>query len=93
METNEHLKILTDRIFDLELHVDQMRQRNDGLMLVVGWLLANHPGDEAMTFLSCQANELDGHQKHVEYVALLDELREEIKQWHAQWPAAQKAPD
>lgn len=92
MEINAHLENLTDRIVRLEVQTEQMRQRNDGLMLVVGWLLARHPGDDALRFLSSQANELDGHQKHVEYVALLDDLREEIEQWHAQWPAAQKWP-
>lgn len=92
MEINAHLKMLTDRIVRLEVQAEQMRKRNEALLLVVGWILAMHPGDEAMRFLSSQANELDDNQKFVEDVALLDDLREDVAQWHVQWRAGHKSP-
>lgn len=85
MEINAHLDDLDDRIVRLEVSLDMMQRRNSALQLVVSWLLAKHVGDEAMSFLSCQANELDDNPKFEEDVVLLDELREDVKQWHAQW--------
>lgn len=91
MELNAHLKSIGDKISHLEVHLQQMQRRNDTLQLVVSWILARHPGDDAMSFLSNQAIELDGNPRYEEDVAVLDELREDVLQWHAQWSSDPKA--
>lgn len=76
---------LTDRVIHLQAYVQQLQERANGLQLVVSWLLAKHPDDEAMLFLSSQANEFESSPKFAEEVALLDELREDVAQWRDQW--------
>jgi hypothetical protein len=76
---------LTDRVIWLQATVEQLQERERALQLVLSWLLARQPNDEAMAFLSSQANEFDGARRLEEDVALLDELREDVAQWHAQW--------
>lgn len=85
MEINTHLESLSNRILELEVQQRMEQRRNDALQLVVSWLLAKHPDNEAMFFLSCQANALEGNPKYVDDVMLLDDLREDVAQWRAQW--------
>lgn len=79
---------VTRRLVALEVENKMLQRRLGALQLVVSWLLARQPGDAAQRFLSGQANEFDqpGHrEKWDEDIALLDELREDLAQWHAQW--------
>ncbi len=79
---------ITRRLVELEVQNNQLQRRMNALQLVVSWLLARQPDDKALLFLSAQANELNqsGSQgKWEEDIALLDELREDVLQWHAQW--------
>ncbi len=84
-KTSLDITDLTDMVVAQQATITQLQERADALLFVVGWLLAKHPGSDAQAFLSLQANELEGNPKFVETVALLDDLREELVQWHAQW--------
>lgn len=83
---------LQNRVIWLECAFKQLQEHCRAQQLVLGWLMAKQPGNEAMEFLSCQANELDDNPKFEEDVVLLDELREDVAQWRAQWTAAHKTP-
>lgn len=79
-----------DPLIDHEARIRMLEERNQALQLVLSWLLARQPEDSAKCFLSAQANEIDqpAHaHKYPEHIALLDELREDVAQWHAQWSA------
>jgi hypothetical protein len=86
------MKNIDERIIHLETRLQQAERRNDALQFVVSWILARHPGDDAMSFLSCQANELEASPRFEVDVAVLDELREEVLQWHAQWSSGPNTP-
>jgi len=64
--------------------LELLQERIDAQQLVIAWLLnelQNVPHfqpDLVQRFLSRQANELDGHPKFAEHVAVLDELREDV---------------
>lgn len=79
---------LTERVIRLQATVEQLQEREHALQLVLSWLLARQPNDLSMAFLSSQANELDDAPRFEEQVALLDELREDVAQWHAQWSSS-----
>lgn len=87
-EINRHLAEIEEKLLRLEVCLNQTNERHDALLVVLSWLLANHPGDEAMKFLCLQANELEGDRKLQEHVAVLDDLREAVCAWHALWPSA-----
>lgn len=80
-----HIHPMLHRIIRIEVQLNQLDRRLNAQQLVLGWLLARQPGDEAMRFLSAQANELEGSSDFEEAVAELDDLREEIARWRAQW--------
>jgi hypothetical protein len=81
---------------ELKAQLRQLEQRVDAQSLVIGWLLARCDADQALRFLSTQANELDqpaSRRKHQETIALLDELRAEVSRWHAQWSGGRIPPN
>ncbi|ELX11349.1 hypothetical protein Jab_2c34680 [Janthinobacterium sp. HH01] len=62
--------------------LDQCRERMQAMQMMVAWLMhevdKSNPGQlNALKYLSRQANELEESNKFPEYVALLDELRED----------------
>jgi len=91
-EINRHLADIDKKLLHLNVSLEQADRRNAALELVVSWLLARHPDDEALEFLSGQANELESNPKFEEDVALLDELRESVREWHVQWRGAHTPP-
>lgn len=79
----ENLATLTDRLNRLEATIRQQEERQIAHQLVLSWLLANQP--DGIHFLRDQANEVDQpgcRDKFPEHIALLDELREDVAQWH-----------
>jgi hypothetical protein len=83
---------LLDRITRLELSLKQHREYCDGLEMAISWLLAKHPGDEALLFLSSQANEFEGAKRLEEITVALDYLREDVYGWRALWSDAPHEP-
>lgn len=81
---------LTERVIELVAGLEILQERVRAQQLVLSWLLARQPDAEGMRFLSNQANELDDSPKFEGEVALLDELREDVAQWHAQWSPSHK---
>lgn len=85
-----HIHPLLDRIIRLEISLQMAESRLSTQQLVLSWLLARQPGDEASSFLAFQAFESEKNPKYEEDVVLLDELREDVAQWHAQWKGDDK---
>lgn len=87
-EINRHLAEIDEKLLHLKVSLDQADHRSCALELVVSWLLARQPEDEAFRFLASQANELENapdKNRHLEAVALLDDLRAQVSDWRAQW--------
>lgn len=82
-DIKQHIANLENRLLHCEVYCDQLNKRHNALQLVVSWLLAKPPNQDALNFLRVQANELDGNPKHVETVMLLDELIEDVVDWSA----------
>lgn len=79
---------VTRRLVELEARNEMLQRQLNAIQLVVSWLLARQPDNAALRFLSAQANEFDQpdcRRKWEEDIALLDELREDVAHWHAQW--------
>lgn len=94
-EINRHLAEIDEKLLHFKVSLEQADRRNAASELVVSWLLARQPDDEANTFLAMQAFALenaDGKSHHQEAVALLDELRESVNSWRAQWRDARIPP-
>lgn len=73
-EINNHLVEIDKKLPHLKVQLDLDDRRSAALELVVSWLLARQPDDQAMRFLSAQANELENapdKTRHSETVALL----------------------
>lgn len=70
-------------IITLKAEVSQLQEQLRALELVVSWLLAHNP--DSQSFLTQQATELEGNAKFVEDIAMLNELGEDVQQWHALW--------
>lgn len=75
-EINESLRHLSDR-------QDQLQSRQSGTLLVLGWLLAKYPQDEALPFLMAQGAEVSGNQELAEHGAVLAGLIDDVQHWHA----------
>jgi hypothetical protein len=69
-----------EEIIRIRAEMLQQRERLEALELVVSWLLAKNP--DSLNFLQQQADELRGNKKLTENVALLDDLRDDVLQWH-----------
>lgn len=81
-------KDTANRFIEQEARIRMLEEHCQAQQLVLSWLLARQPAEQALEFLSAQANEFDQpehQQKYPEYIALLDELREDVVLWHAQW--------
>lgn len=95
-ELNKRLAEIEHRLTHLEVGLKLTDERNFELEFVAGWLLAKHPGDVAVAFLSCHANDLEesehGKTRHQEAILLLDDLRDFVKTWHAQWSSGRNPP-
>jgi len=91
-DINRHLADIDEKLLHLKISLEQADQRSAALELVVSWLLARQPDDEALGFLSGQANELESNPKFEEDVALLDEMRESVREWHVQWRGGRIPP-
>jgi len=94
-EINLHLAEIDEKLLHLKVSLEQADRRSFALELVVSWLLARHPEDDAFLFLSSQANELEnapGKSRHPEAVALLDDLRAQVFEWHTQWSGVHIPP-
>lgn len=58
-EINRHLADIDSQLTHISNHLQQLQDQQDTMALVLGWLLAKHPGDEALRALSRLANEMD----------------------------------
>lgn len=76
-----HIHPLLARIVRLEAYLKIAENRLVAHQFVLARLLANLPEDEALLFLSVNANNLQGNPDNAEHVALLDELREDVSIW------------
>ena len=83
---------ITRRLIELELRDKQMQDRLTGLEFVVGWLMAQTCPDESLRYLRDQATDLESSSSNEEFVALLDDLNEDVVQWLAQWRAEKTPP-
>ena len=94
-ELNRHLAEIDEKLLHLKVSLDQANQRGRALELVVSWMLAHQPDDAANTFLAMQAfalEDADGKTRHSEAVALLDDLRESVREWRVQPRGAHTPP-
>ena len=89
---NEGYRSPEFQAFPLEMRYQQLQERLTGLEFVVGWLMAHACPDEALRFLADQATEMEPSGRHGEYVALLDELSEDVVSWLDQQHADPPAP-
>ena len=92
MENKEFTLIeVTTRLIEQEARLNILEERCAAQQLVLSWLLARQ-APESREFLSAQANEFDqplSAEKWPQHIDLLDELREDVASWLAQWASSQ----
>ena len=73
-------------LIELELRLNQLQDQCDAQQLVLAWLLSKQPDDEAMRFLSAQANSFEDADplKWEAWIAELDDLRSSVAVWRDQ---------
>jgi hypothetical protein len=76
----------------LHKQAEMQQQQVDTLQMVVAWLLAQQPGDDALRFLCRQANDLDEAPRYREDVQTLDDLREVFSAFRAAREAGPEMP-
>lgn len=91
-EINRHLADIDGQLTHIKNHLQQLDDCQHMIVLVLGWLLAKHPGDEALRALSRLANDLDEDSDLVHHVELLDQLRNHIMELHASWKEDNHVP-
>jgi hypothetical protein len=79
------------QLIELEAKNQQLLEMLRAQQMILGWLMARMCPQEARRFLADQATELEPSERYAEFVALFDELGEDVEQWTAQWSADQPA--
>ena len=86
---NVGLHRINRQLVELEAKNQQLLEMLRAQQMALGWLMARLCPQEARRFLADQATELEPSDRYTEFVALFDELSEDVEQWTAQWSADQ----
>jgi hypothetical protein len=81
-QIERQLAEVNKNLLHLAARLDQLQSRQSGTLLVVSWLLAKYPQDEALQFLMAQGAEVSGNPELAEHEAVLAELAEDVQHWH-----------
>ncbi|MCF7964196.1 MAG: hypothetical protein K9L79_01515 [Methylobacter tundripaludum] len=82
-QTAKQLTDIKDQLLHLGLRLDQQRDRQSGLVMVVSWLLAQHSSQHAQTCLMTLSHALEHDSAYAEQLALFVDLSEEVQRIHA----------
>jgi hypothetical protein len=86
VQIGRQLAEINENLHHLSARLDQLHSRQSGTLLVVSWLLAKHPQDEALQFLMDQGSEVSDNPSLAEHEAVLAGLIEDVQRWYALCP-------